>query len=192
MTARTGSDTLQHIDKADQVAGNIILRIADRVAHARLSSQVNHSLKVAVTEKAIHTLPICQVEWDKPESGTYAELPQPRLLKPGVVIVVQAIYPDDLKPICEKPVDEVRPDKTSSARDQNSFVSCFLHHFPLDTQSDLKRRSSAGRGQMPARLAGSVRSLSGKHDFRGSCQNVKIKPRRPVSNVITVQAHTIE
>ena len=132
MTARTGSDPLQHIDEADQVAGNIILRIADRVAHAGLSSQMNYSFEVAVPKEAIHTLPICQVERDKPESGPYAELPEPCLLKPWVVVIVQAVYADDLKPIREKPMDEVRPDETRSARDQDSFVSCFLHHFPLD------------------------------------------------------------
>ena len=155
------------------------------MAHAGLRSQMNNSFEVAVAKKLFHAFALRQVKRDKPEPRPHAELPEPRVLKPGVVVVVQVIHPDDLYPIGKKPVHEMRADETGSAGDQDPSVLYFLHDFSLGERGS--RLPCVRSGQ----LGGSVRSLSGEHNLRGARQDMKVQPWRPIANVITIQANTI-
>src|ERR1700722_8119 len=89
---------------------------------------MNHGFEIAVAKEAFHPRPIRQVKRKKPEAGTHAELSKPRILEPGVVIVVQVVDTNHLKPLRQKPLNKVRANKTSSTGDQNSFVT-YLQHF---------------------------------------------------------------
>jgi hypothetical protein len=90
---------------------------------------MNHGLKLAFVKEASHSLSICQIERDEPESGAYAKFSKPSVLKAGVVIVVQVVYSYHFKSIRKKPVDEMSANETGRARDQDSTVDCFLYHF---------------------------------------------------------------
>jgi hypothetical protein len=90
---------------------------------------MNHGFKLAFVKETFHAVPISQIERDKPETGPYAELSKPRILKPGIVVVVQVVHPNHFKPLGKKPVDKMGANKTSRARDQDSSVFRSLHHF---------------------------------------------------------------
>jgi hypothetical protein len=90
---------------------------------------MNHGFKVAFAKEAFYARSICQIKRDKPEAGPYAELSKPRIFKPGVVVVVQVVYPNHLKSLGKKPVDEMGANKTSRAGDQDPFVFRSLYHF---------------------------------------------------------------
>jgi hypothetical protein len=117
------------MEKANQIAGNIFVGIGNRAPHAGLRSQMNHGFKLAFVKKTFHAVPIGQIERDKPETGPYAELSKPRILKPGIVVVVHVVHPNHFKPLGKKPVDKMGANKTSRAGDQDSSVFRSLHHF---------------------------------------------------------------
>jgi hypothetical protein len=117
MMARTGPNALEYIRKSHQIAGNILLGIGNRAPHAPLRSQMNHGLKLAVVKEASHTLSICQIERDEPESRAYAKFSKPRVLKPGVIVVVQVVYPNHFKAIRKKLMDEMGANETGRAGD---------------------------------------------------------------------------
>ena len=131
MVAGAGPYALEYIDKANQIAGNILLGVGDRVPYARLRRQMNYGLKVAFGKEALHTFSIREIKRDKPELGPNAEFSKPRILKSGVVVVVQVVYPNHFKPIGKKPADEMGANKTCRAGDQDSSVFCSLHHCSL-------------------------------------------------------------
>ena len=89
---------------------------------------MNNGFELTVAEKTFHPHFIRQVQGEEPESGSYAELPKPRILEPGVVIVVQVIHTDNFKPILKKPADDMRANKARGAGHQNTLVSYLIHH----------------------------------------------------------------
>src|ERR1700684_1881263 len=119
MLARTGPNTLEYIHKSNQIASNILVGIGNRAPHAPLRSQMNHGLKLAVVKEASHTLSICQIERDEPESRAYANLSKPRALKPGFIVVVQVVSPTHFKAIRKKPMDEMGANEPGRAGDQD-------------------------------------------------------------------------
>src|ERR1700733_7624256 len=126
MIARTGPNALEYIHKSNQIAGHILLGIGNRAPHAPLRSQMNHGLKLAFVKEASHTHSVRQVERNEPEPGPNAKFSKPCVLKPGVIVVVQVVYPNYFKSICQKPVDEMGANETGRAGDQDSPVFCFL------------------------------------------------------------------
>ena len=80
----------------------------------------------------------------------------------------------------------MRADETGSAGDQDSSVFLFSSDFSCCLSASCNTRDARGR---TARR--SVRSLPGEHNLRGAGQDMKVQPRRPIANVITIQAHTI-
>lgn len=139
MTARASSNAFEHVDEADEIAGNIFVRTGNRTPYPGLRCQMNNGFEIAVVEKALHPALICQIQGEKPEPGPDAELSQPRILEPGVVVVVQVVYTYDLKPIRKKPVNEVRTYETSSTGDQNSLVSCLFRHLALSSTANVSQ-----------------------------------------------------
>jgi hypothetical protein len=133
------------MDKANQIAGNIFVGIANRTPYARLRSQMNYGFKVAFAKEVFYAFSICQIKRDKPEAGPNAELSKPRIFKPGVVVVVQVVYPNHFKAFGKKPVDEMGANKTSGAGDQDPSVFRSLYHFsPVSVASGESIRALAG------------------------------------------------
>jgi hypothetical protein len=131
VAALASAYAFEYVDEGDEIAGNVFVGTGNRASYAGLRCQMKHSLEITVAEKAFHTCPICQVKGKEPESGPDAELPEPRILEPGVVVVIQVIYTNYLKAIREEPVNEVGANETSGTGDQDSFFFCLLHHFFL-------------------------------------------------------------
>lgn len=150
MAAATSSNPFEYVDEGDEIAGNIFVRTGNRAPHPWLRRQMHHCFEIAVAEKAFDPPPVREVKGEEPESGPDAELSKPGILEPGIVVVIQVIYTDYLKPIRQKPVNEVRANETGDTGDQNSFVSCLLYHF----FSHLPKRFTTAWGE-------SVRSLAG-------------------------------
>ena len=119
----------EHVDEADEIAGDIFIGTGQGTAYPGLRRQMNYGIEIAVTEKALHTGPVSQIEREEPESGTHAELAKPSILEPRVVVVVKVVYANNLEPICEKAVDEMSANEAGGAGDQDSFVFCLLHRF---------------------------------------------------------------
>jgi len=126
--AGTRANSFEYIHETDQIAGYIFVWTGKGVPYSGLGCKMNHGFELAVAEKTVHPLFICEIKREEPETGPYAELPKPRILEPGIVIIVEVVYTDNFKPILEKPADDMRADETRGARHQNTLVSYLFHH----------------------------------------------------------------
>jgi hypothetical protein len=90
---------------------------------------MNNGFELAVAEQTLHPFFICEIEREKPETGPYAELPKPRILESGIIIIVKVVHTDNLKAILEEPADDMRANETSGARHQNALFSYSFHHY---------------------------------------------------------------
>jgi hypothetical protein len=79
MTASAGSDALKHIHEADQITGDIFIRIGQRAAYPGLRGQMYDRFKITATEDALYALPVGNVQREEPETGPHAEFPQARI-----------------------------------------------------------------------------------------------------------------
>jgi hypothetical protein len=144
MVAGASPHALQYMDKANQVTGNTFVGIGNRAPHTGLRSQMHYGFKLTLAKEAFYACSIGQIERDKPETGPYAELSKPRMLEPGVVVVVQVVYPNHFKPLGKKPMDKMGAYKTSRPGDQDSSVFRSLHFSPAFVGGGESVRALAG------------------------------------------------
>jgi len=104
--AGTRANSFEYIHETDQIAGYIFVWTGKGVPYSGLCCEMNHGFELAIAEKTFHPSFICEIKREKPESGPHAELPKPRILEPGIVIIVEVVYTDNFKPILEKPADD--------------------------------------------------------------------------------------
>jgi hypothetical protein len=122
------ANSFEYIHETDQIAGDIFIGTGKGVPYSGLGRKMNHGFELAVAEQTVHPLSICEIEGEEPESGPYAELPKPRILESGIVIIVQVVHTDNLKAVLKKPADDMGANETRGARHQNAFVFYFFHH----------------------------------------------------------------
>jgi hypothetical protein len=126
--AGTRANSFEYIHETDQIAGHVFVWTGKGVPYSGLGCEMNNGFELAIAEKTFYPFFICEIKREEPESGPYAELPKPRILESGIVIIVQVVHTDDLKPILKKPADDMRANKTRGPCHQNSLVSYFFHH----------------------------------------------------------------
>jgi hypothetical protein len=113
--AGTRANSFEYIHETDQIAGHIFVWTGKGVPYSGLGCEMNNGFELAVVEKTFHPFFIREIQREEPESGSYAELPKPRIFEPGVVIIVQVVHTDNFKPILKKPADDMRTNKTRCA-----------------------------------------------------------------------------
>src|ERR1700753_584822 len=90
---------------------------------------MNHGFEFTVAEETIYPFFIRKIEREKPEYGSYVALRESPILEPGIVIIVQVVHADNLKPILQKPANDMRANKTRGARHQDTFIFYFFHRY---------------------------------------------------------------
>jgi hypothetical protein len=128
VAASTRANSFEYIDETDEIAGHIFVGTGKGVPYSGLGREMNNGFELTVAEKTFHPYFIREIQREEPESGSYAKLPKPRILEPGVVIIVQVVHTDNLKPILKKPADDMRANKARGACHQNTLVFMLIHH----------------------------------------------------------------
>ncbi len=111
----------EHVAMADEVRPDVRLRIFEAVTHPGLRPEVDDAVDVDAARGAFQCFGVGEI--DALEAELVAELllqlRQPRLLQLRVVIVIEAVDPDDLVAALEQGARCRRSDKPRSSRDQN-------------------------------------------------------------------------
>jgi hypothetical protein len=88
---------------------------------------VDNGFELTFVEKTFHAFFVREIEREEPEARSDAELPEPRIFEPGVVVVIQVVHTDNLESILEKPADDMSANKARRASHENALFSYFNH-----------------------------------------------------------------
>src|SRR5882672_3625539 len=87
---------LEDVERAEYIAGNIAVRILERVAHAGLGAEVHDALEFLAREELGHARLVGEVELHETKAALAVQLRQARALERDVVVVIEVIQSDDL------------------------------------------------------------------------------------------------
>ncbi len=104
--------TFQNMKKSDEVAFNIDVRVCETVADPRLRRKMEHPLKPLALKESVDGAPIGEIGFDKSEGRFSFELREAAFFQLDIIIIVQIIETDHLMTLPQKPLREVKPDKS--------------------------------------------------------------------------------
>src|ERR1700719_2324274 len=137
---------LQNVYKALNVALHVDLRIDERIAHTRLSREIDDGLEAVLAEHLRNTGSIGEVDPDKRETGHRLELVQPRPFQIYVVVLVEIVEANYRPATLQQRASKVEADEARGTGDKNwSHVAARLASFlfwPL-------RRTNASKENKP-------------------------------------------
>ncbi len=107
------------VQKAGHVAVDVNMRIFDRIAHARLSGEMNHAVEFLGREQGLDAAAIGQIQLYEAKILVLPQYVEPRSLEARIVIVVQVVEPDDLIAARQQPLRHEKSDESGGAGDQN-------------------------------------------------------------------------
>ena len=156
MTHLITATALQDIQKAHHVTLGVCVRILDRIAHTRLSRQIDHHLELLLGKQTLHSLALLQghlhkaitivalalhhfVRFDLGLGNTRNR--QTAKLHSSIVVVVQRIESHHLVATLNQALHQVKTDKTGRARHQNLHTPAIL----FANISDLRPRPRGDR-----------------------------------------------
>ena len=113
---------LEHVEEAREVGVEIGVRVLQRVAHAGLGGEMHHHLRPRGREQRRDRRPVGEVEPLEAEPGPPLQPLEPRLLQPGVVIVVEAVDPQHPAALAQQPVGQMIADEPRSPGHQDRAV----------------------------------------------------------------------
>ena len=85
----------QDVQKADDVARHIGVRVDRRVAHAGLSGEVDHAQGTVILKKPLYSGGIGDVEMMMAVVRPGLQPREPRPLQGGIIVVVEIVHADD-------------------------------------------------------------------------------------------------
>jgi hypothetical protein len=108
----------KYIERADDVALDMGVRLFQRMAHPRLSAQMHDALESFGGEQPRHRVTVGQVHMDEPESSAPLEPGETGLLERHVVVVIQVVESDNLVAAIEETLCGGRSNKPRGARNE--------------------------------------------------------------------------
>src|SRR4029079_8326734 len=113
---------LEHVAMADQVRLDVGHGILEAVADAGLRSEVDNAFDLDRVGEGLERVGVGEVDLLEPEAiaELLLKLRQPRLLEPGIIIVIQTIDPDALVARLEQGASSRRADEPRGPSHQNS------------------------------------------------------------------------
>ena len=111
--------TLEHVQRAGDIARHIGVRILERVAHAGLRREVHHSIEFLALEEVRHAAVVGEVELDDAEARQRLEAREAGALEVDVVVVVEVVEPHDLIAARDEALRDMRADEPGGARDED-------------------------------------------------------------------------
>lgn len=120
--------SFQNVVEANDVAFDVHIGIRDGVPHACLRGEIHDDLRPVAREEVGNQGFIGKVAADEREVRERLELCQPRLLEPDVIVVVQVVQPDDVRPrlVRQNALRQIRANKPGRAGNEN-----ICHNFPV-------------------------------------------------------------
>ena len=120
--------SFQNVVKTDDVAFYVHIGIRDGVPHTRLRGEIHDDLRPVAREEVGNQALVGKVSADEREVLERLELCQPRLLESDVIVVVQIVQPDYVRPrlVRQNALRQVRANKPGRAGNEN-----ICHNFPV-------------------------------------------------------------
>jgi hypothetical protein len=110
---------LEDVEKANDIAVDVHMRILERVAHAGLGREMDDALRPFALEELCHSPSVGNVELDEPETGLRCKLRQPGLLQGNIVVVVEIVQPENVVAANEEPLRDMHSDESRCSRDED-------------------------------------------------------------------------
>ena len=113
----------EQVDEPDEVARDVRVRILQRITHARLRREMNDTSGRMVSEQALESPTIREIELRETEPLEGIELAQPRFFEPNVVVRVEVVQPDDSLAALEQTLCDMHPDEAGAAGDEDRHAT---------------------------------------------------------------------
>ena len=120
--------SFQNVVEANDVAFDVHIGIRDGVPHACLRGEIHDDLRPVAREEVGNQALVGKVSADEREVLEHLELCQPRLLEPDVIVVVQIVQPDYVRPrlVRQNALRQVRANKPGRAGNEDGHICCPL------------------------------------------------------------------
>ena len=127
MLHRVVAAGLQNVVEADHIAFDISVWVGDGVANSRLSTQIDHNIRVILLKNAVDKCLVRKVALDKGVVLELLEFSQTSFFDADVVVVIHVVQADDLfVRLCGKnSLGEIRADESRCPCNEY----CFIIHF---------------------------------------------------------------
>ena len=109
----------------DQVGADISGGIFNAIANPGLGAEMDDVVELRLTERSIQRFSIGEIRLDEAEAIAEAalELREPRLLEPGIVIIVEVVDADDVAAALEERVRRCESDEAGAAGDESGHCN---------------------------------------------------------------------
>lgn len=133
MAHRCAAARLQNMEETNEIGCHIILRGLQRIAHARLGSQMGHMQRFGLRKDLRDALLIRQIAFDEAEIGMLAQLREPVLFQPNIVIGIHIVETHDLATSLQQAARHMKADEAGRAGDEHralfqAFNGVFAGH----------------------------------------------------------------
>ncbi len=108
----------EDVEEAGDVGADVLVRVRQRVAHARLRREVDDTVEALVGKQPTHRVAVGNVNLVEREVGVI-QLLQSRELEVDVVILVQVVETDDGVAAREQALRDVHADEAGGAGDED-------------------------------------------------------------------------
>ena len=122
----------QNIIKADHIALYVCIWINNRVTDTRLSSKIDHNIRVILLKDAVNKRFVCKIPLDKGVVFEFLEFSQTCFFDSDIVVVIHVIKTNDLSIwFCgQDTLGKIRADEPGCASDKSNFahIDSFPYH----------------------------------------------------------------
>jgi hypothetical protein len=109
---------LEHVQRADDVAVHVAVRILLGVPNTGLCREVDDPIEARLGKEPIHPGAVREIELGEAEALLRQEAIEPRLLELRVVVRIQVVEPDDLIAAVEQTMRSEAADEAGGAGDE--------------------------------------------------------------------------
>ena len=97
----------EDVQKAGEIGVGIGVRIFDRIAHARLGSEMHDLVEAAAGEQVAHGVAVADIGLQETKTGTRFEAREPGELQLRIVIIADIVEADDLFAPLQQPLRDM-------------------------------------------------------------------------------------
>src|SRR5580704_14153972 len=110
---------LENVERAGDVALHVGMRCLDRIAHARLSPKMHHTLEFFLCEAARHTCGVRAIKLNEAKARLLLKQSEACLLQGDVVVVIEIVEANDLVAALEQTPRRMKTDEARGSGDQD-------------------------------------------------------------------------
>jgi hypothetical protein len=107
---------LEHVERADEIAVGIGMRVFDRVAHASLGTEMDRARNARGGKQRLHRGAVGEIDLLEPETTRPRKAGEPRPLERGIVVGIHVVEPDHFVASLEQALGHVVADESRRSR----------------------------------------------------------------------------